>query len=86
MRLNTALLKQLKSDSDVLPGNIYPAKGGGRKPGTDFWLVVATSDSGAHVLGFNANGEPVSTSSYGKHALRERPVIGRIDISGLELK
>ena len=86
MKLNTELLKALKENSDVLPGNVYPAKGGRRTPGTEFWLVVATSATGAHCLGFSANGLPVSTTSYLKGALRERPIIGRINLDALELK
>ena len=85
MKIDTSTLSSLKANSDVLPGNIYPAKGG-RKPGTEYWLVIAVSDSGAHLLGFNENGEPVSTASYLKGAMRERPVIGRVDIGKVVLK
>ena len=77
-------IDMLWNASEVVPGNIYPAKGG-RKPGTDYWLVIATSDNGAHLIGFNKDGEPVSTASYSKSAMRERPVIGRCDLSGLVL-
>ena len=31
------------------------------------------------------DGEPVSTASYNKSAMRERPVIGRCDLSNLEI-
>ena len=85
MKLDTATLTTLKSLSDVVPGNVYPAKGG-RKPGTDYWLVVAVSESGAHLIGFNAKGEPVSTASYLKSAMRERPVIGRCSLKNVVLK
>ena len=86
MRIDTKSLRQLKEASDVVPGNIYPGKGGSRKPGTDYWLVIACSETGAHVIGFDGEGRPVSTASYGKHALRERPLLGRADLSMLELK
>ena len=46
---------------------------------------LACSDNGAHCIGFNANGEPVSTTSYLKGALRERPLIGKVDLSGVTL-
>ena len=82
MKLETATLSQLAATAEVKPGNIYPAKGG-RKPGTEYWLVIATSDSGAHLIGFNREGEPVSTASYLKSAMRERPVIGRVDVSSV---
>lgn len=84
MKLNTNTLAELSAVSAVVPGNIYPAKGG-RKPGTEYWLVVAVSDSGAHLIGFNKEGEPVSTASYLKSAMRERPVIGRVDLANLRI-
>ena len=84
MKLTTALLTHLAEASEVKPGNIYPAKGG-RKPGTEYWLVIAVSATGAHLIGFNAEGEPVSTASYLKSAMRERPVIGYADLSGIVL-
>lgn len=74
----------LRESCEVVPGNIYPAKGG-RKPGTDYWLVVAISGTAAHLIGFNDTGDPVSTASYNKSAMRERPVIGRCDLSSLIL-
>ena len=73
----------LRESCEVLPGNIYPAKGG--KKNTDYWLVIAVSDHEAHLIGFNSEGEPVSTASYNKSAMRERPVIGRCDLSALVL-
>ncbi len=85
MRLETTTLATLQDKSEVKPGNIYPAKGG-RKPGTDYWLVIAVSATGAHLIGFNKDGEPVSTASYLKSAMRERPVIGRVSIEGVMLK
>lgn len=85
MKLDTSLLSALHTSSDVVVGNIYPAQGGRSTPGTAFWLVVATSDHGAHLLGFSADGDPVSTTSYGKHALRARPLLAKADISALRL-
>lgn len=85
MKLDTTKVLQLSTSCAVVPGNIYPAKGG-RKPGTDYWLVVAVSDTGAHLIGFNESGEPVSTASYLKSAMRERPIIGRVDMSEVVLK
>lgn len=86
MILDTGLLNQVRTMSEVRPGNVYPAKGGRRTPGTDYWLVVATSENGAHCLGFNEQGQPVSTTSYLKGALRERPLLGRVDMSGVQLR
>lgn len=86
MKLNPTLLKVARQNSDVLPGNVYPAKGGRKTPGTEFWLVVAVGDTGAHCIGYDRNGNPVSTTSYLKSALRERPVVCRVDLSALELQ
>lgn len=84
MKLSTESLNTLRAQCDVVPGNLYPAKGG---KGADFWLVVATSDTGAHLLGFNAAGQVVSTASYLKSAMRERPVIGRCtNLAALQLE
>ena len=85
MKLNPTLLKVARQNSDVLPGNVYPAKGGRKTPGTEFWLVVAVSNTGAHCVGYDRNGNPVSTASYLKSALRERPVVCRVDLSALEI-
>lgn len=47
MKLDTALLAKVHEYSDVVVGNIYPAQGGRKTPGTSFWMVVAVSDHGA---------------------------------------
>ena len=85
MRFAYDLLHKAKEESDVVPGNIYPAKGGRKNPGTEWWLVVAVSQTGAHCIGFDERGCPCSTTSYLKSALRERPVIGRCDLDAFEL-
>lgn len=65
MKLSNSALAAVHAASDVLPGNIYPAKGGKMgKEGTLFWLVVSVSNSGAHLIGFNSEGQPCSTASY----------------------
>lgn len=86
MKFSPDLLNTAKGESDVLPGNIYPAKGGRKSPGTDFWLVVAVSNTGAHCIGFDGQGQPCSTASYLKGAMRERPVIGRVDLNKVLLE
>ena len=85
MRLAPELLVVAKQNSDVIPGNIYPARGGRKSPGTEWWLVVAVSETGAHCVGFDREGYPCSTASYLKGAMRERPVIGRCNLDGLQL-
>lgn len=84
MKIDVSTLDALKEASDVVPGNVYPAKGG--KGSTHFWLVVSITSTGAHLIGFDVNGLPVSTASYLKSAMRERPILGRIDISSIVLK
>ena len=85
MRFAHDLLIKAKEESDVVPGNVYPAKGGRKTPGTEWWLVVAVSNTGAHCIGFNDSGYPVSTTTYLKSAMRERPVIGRVDMDSITL-
>lgn len=84
MRLHANVLSAVHTQSEVKPGNIYPAKGG--KGDTEYWLVIAVSDTGAHLIGFNKEGIPCSTASYLKGAMRERPVIGRVDLSEVVIK
>ena len=81
MKLSVNALASLKEGSDVVPGNVYPAKGGRKTPGTEYWLVVSVSQTAAHCIGFDAQGDPVSTTSYLKGAMRERPIIGRAKIN-----
>lgn len=85
MRFACDLLTKTKENSDVVPGNIYPAKGGRKNPGTEWWLVVAVSATGAHCIGFDEHGYPCSTSSYLKGALRERPILGRCNLDAIQL-
>lgn len=85
MKLNTETVQKLRAACEVLPGNLYPGKGG-RHPTTAYWLVIAVTDTGAHLIGLNANGEPCSTASYNKSAMRERPLLGRIDLTKLILE
>ena len=85
MKFADNLIKEAKAQSDVVPGNIYPAKGGRKSPGAEWWLVIAVSNTGAHCIGFTAEGRPCSTTSYLKGALRERPIVGRCDLSAVQL-
>jgi hypothetical protein len=84
MRLHASVLSAVHEQSEVKPGNIYPAKGG--KGDTEYWLVIAVSTTGAHLIGFNKEGIPCSTASYLKGAMRERPVIGRVDLGEVVIK
>jgi len=85
MKLDPDLLATIK-EQDVLPGNIYPAQGGRKSPGTEYWLVVALTKNGAVCVGFDAEGNACSSGTYYKHAMRSRPVIGRADLSKMTLE
>lgn len=63
-------------------GDVYAARGG---PPTIAWVVVAINDTGrtAYLLGIDRNGDVCSTVSYSIRVLEERPLIGRIDMSGM---
>ena len=86
MNLDTTALQHLKAASEVLPGNVYPAKGGRKSPGTEYWLVISLTTHGANCIGFDADVRPVSTASYLRSAMRERPVIGRVDVDAIKLE
>jgi ABC-type lipopolysaccharide export system ATPase subunit len=79
MTIDTTLLKQITEACEVRVGNIYPAKGGpnGEKGGTKFWLVVGLTQTGAHAVGLNDEGEIVSATSYLKSAFSSRPLLGK---------
>lgn len=87
MKLDLNTLDRLKEASEVVPGNVYPAKGGsgGKRPNTEYWVVLAVTDTMAHLVGFSKEGEVVSTASYYKSALRERPIIGKVAITTVQL-
>lgn len=76
-------------------GDVFPSKAtgpAGRNRGTRFWVVAAITISergGAvhHLLGLNANGEVVSTSSYAGWVMGERERLGHCaGITNLTLK
>lgn len=85
MKIEINGLSKLKEACEVVPGNIYPARGG-KRPGTEFWLVASVTGNSAHLLGFGEDGTVVSTASYLKSAMRERPIIGRCDLSTFKLE
>ena len=84
MRIDPTSLQSLHAAGEVRPGNIYPGKGG-RQPRTEYWLVVSISGEACHLLGFDANGDPCSSASYNFHAMRQRPILGQVDLSKINL-
>lgn len=81
---------------EVQVGDIYPAKGGAK---TRYWIVLALSGRESfqgemvHMIGLNAEGDIVATTSYGRHAIegtrdglfKPRQLLGRVkDIQDLQ--
>lgn len=85
MQLDKTLLTKIISESEVVPGNVYPAMGGKNSINTSFWLVISITNTGAHCIGFSNDGLPVSTTTYLKSALKQRPVVARVDLTKLIL-
>lgn len=58
-------------------GNLYIAKGG--RGSTAYWLVVArTPSNGCVLLGLDSLGVVVSSANYNSHAVKDRPLVGRV--------
>ena len=85
MKLDPFLLAAVR-EQDVLPGDVYPAQGGRKSPGTEYWLVVALTKNGAVCVGFDAEGSVSAATTYLKSAMRSRPVIGRADLNKMTLE
>ncbi len=76
MKFSLEFLKETEPRTDIRVGDLYPAKTTGPKGrlGTKYFLVasITKSKSGnraVHMLGLDENGEIVSTTSYGAHAI-----------------
>lgn len=65
---------------EVRVGDVYPSHGGrpGWKGRTCWWLVASITGNVTHLLGLNADGEIVSTTSYGIHVLQSRKLVGHV--------
>jgi hypothetical protein len=73
---------RISLDSPAI-GDVYRAKGG---RGTKFFVVAAITGNIAHALGLNAEGDIVSTTSYGTHVFASRDLVGRVnDLAELTL-
>lgn len=86
MKLDKSLLSKVVEASDVAVGNVYPAKGGRKSPGTEFWVVVALTSTGAVCLGFDKDGSVTGAQTYLKSAMRDRPLLGRVNVSAITLE
>jgi len=65
--------------SDVTPGTLW------RNHFGDYWLVVATSPDGAQILRYNQSGEIMGVARYGKHHVREKTFMGRVELPTLKV-
>lgn len=69
-------------------GDVYPGKGGGRTVLGEivrYWLVLAAPPGRVHLAGLNADGQILTTTSYGSHVLNDRRRLGRCpEIAALE--
>lgn len=79
MKLSTENLGPMDR-GEVLVGNIYMAKGGtnGKRPRTVYWAVVATTETACSLLGLDDEGHVVTATSYNKHAVQDRRLVGRV--------
>lgn len=75
MKLSVANLKP-PTPSQVEPGNVYPAEGGG----VAFWLVVAIAGHDACCVGFSKEGRLQTVSHVDTAVLAPRPVLGFVDL------
>lgn len=83
MRFNLPETEAQPETTEPRIGYVYRARGGAS---TRYWCVVALSETGStvHLLGLDAKGNPVSTSSYNRRSVEDRAVVGVVDLSGLE--
>lgn len=64
-----------KHSSRCEVGNIYPAMGG---QGARYFVIVAVRRNMAHAIGFDNDGQAVSTTSYGTSTFEGRRLLGRV--------
>ncbi|WP_217497401.1 hypothetical protein [Trinickia violacea] len=57
-------------------GDVYRAKGG--RGTTKFFVIAALAGNMAHALGIDADGNIVSTTSYGVDVFACRDIVGRV--------
>jgi hypothetical protein len=73
MKIDLSNIPEAARPNEVLVGDVYPSKCTTK---TVFWLVAAITGRSCHLLGLDTEGNIVSTSSYGLHAMEGRPRIG----------
>ena len=77
MKFNLKDIPKDRLDGKIKVGDMFPAKGG--RGDTAAWVVAAVRGDTLHMPGVNTDGDIVSTSSYGAHAMEDRVCIGRCE-------
>jgi hypothetical protein len=57
-------------------GTVYAARGGRADSAPLFWVLVALPKDSAVLLGIDRDGEIISATKYGQHAIVRWPVVG----------
>lgn len=83
MKFNLPEAENQPDTTEPQIGYVYRARGGST---TRFWCVFAMSETGGtvHLIGLDAKGNPVSTSSYNRRSVEDRAVVGVADLGGFE--
>ncbi len=69
MKIDLSNIPEAARPSEARVGDVYPAEDMAK---TRFWLVAATTERSCHLLGLDAEGRIVATSSCGLHAMAGR--------------
>lgn len=64
MKFNLPLEPEAMDSSELLVGNVYKCKGGGK---TSFWIVINIDDKSVQCIGINRDGVITAATSYGRH-------------------
>lgn len=76
MKINLDNIRPTAPDGEIRVGDMFTSK---NHRVTSYWLVAAVRGSSVHVLGLDRHGGIVATATYGVHAMRERPLVGRVE-------
>jgi hypothetical protein len=66
--------------AEVIPGNVYAAKGGRT---TRFWIVLAVNKNTCPMIGIDAEGNIVSAQTYARYHLEARPIAYHVSLDQL---
>jgi len=76
MNLNMTNIPQYATGREVEVGNLYLNQKG------DYWLVVSVGpvSGDVHVLRYNRDGWVTGAMRYGTHYLRDKPLVGHVEM------